>query len=233
MAQHDRRDGALERWSARCAANPFRDRRHLAGFQRARVISSYDLNISQDGGPAAALAARTTRERRPSTPASPATPTPSTRSRATPSGNEELAPGSADASTSAANPSPVVETLEPTSGPGGRRGRRSRGQRIPPGLSPLGRRRLRHRCQRDRPADGGRRFPGPRARALHDVTATNTGGCGWTFSKAWFTDFLMSIRRIPSTASSRTSSARASRPGAAAATTARHSVPAPRWRSSS
>jgi len=33
-------------------------------------------------------------------------------------------------------------------------------------------------------------FPALAPGALHDVTATNTGGCGWTSPKAWFADFL-------------------------------------------
>ncbi|MET0620207.1 MAG: S-layer homology domain-containing protein, partial [Thermoanaerobaculia bacterium] len=105
-------------------------------------------------------------------------------------GNEEAAPGAPDASTNAADPSPVVGSLEPTSGPAGGGNVDLTGNGFLAGLTlSVG----------GSPASGlaitdpqtmSAVFPGLAPGALHDVTATNTGGCGWTFPKAWFADFL-------------------------------------------
>ncbi len=105
-------------------------------------------------------------------------------------GNKEAAPASADASTSAANPSPVVETLEPTSGPAAGAGVDLAGSGFLSGLSlSVGGASATGVAVTD-PQTASATFPALAPGALHDVTATNTGGCGWTFPKAWFADFL-------------------------------------------
>ncbi len=106
-------------------------------------------------------------------------------------GNEESAPASADASTNAANPSPIVELLDPTSGlAGGGSSVELAGNGFLSGLTlSVGGTAATGVTVTD-PQTAGATFPTLAPGALHDVTATNTGGCGWTFPKAWFADFL-------------------------------------------
>ena len=192
MAQYDRRDPALERRSralppTSCSAIPTCT---WSGSDAHSGDSSYDLYISRqrtdrrssgcahDHGTVASYVGQ---------PGHTYAFYSIARDAA---GNEELAPGSADASTTAANPSPVVETLEPTSGPAAGAGVDLAGNGFLSGLSlSVGGASATGVSVTD-PQTAAAVFPALAPGALHDVTATNTGGCGWTFPKAWFTDFL-------------------------------------------
>jgi len=104
--------------------------------------------------------------------------------------NAEAPPASADASTNAANPSPVVDLLEPTSGSAAGASVDLTGNGFLAGLSlTVGGAPATGVTVTD-PQTASAAFPGLAPGALHDVTATNTGGCGWTSPKAWFADFL-------------------------------------------
>ena len=105
-------------------------------------------------------------------------------------GNEEALPAGADASTNAANPSPIVDALEPSSGPAGGTSVAFTGDGFLAGLSlTVGGVSATNVAVTD-PQTADATFPGLAAGTLNDVTATNTGGCGWTFPRAWFADFL-------------------------------------------
>ena len=105
-------------------------------------------------------------------------------------GNEEAAPGSADASTNAGNPSPVVDSLDPASGLAGGGSVDLFGDGFLSGMTlSVGGSTATGVTVTD-PQTMSAIFPALTPGALHDVTATNTGGCGWTFPNAWFADFL-------------------------------------------
>ena len=105
--------------------------------------------------------------------------------------NGEDFPASADASTNAANPSPIVGLLDPISGPAaGGSSVDLAGDGFLSGLTlSVGGSAATGVVVSD-PQTAHATFPALAPGALHDVSATNTGGCGWTFPKAWFADFL-------------------------------------------
>ena len=177
MAQHDRRDAALE--PGRAAAGEFllRDRRHLVGVRRALGrIELRPLRFARTAGRGSS-GARTTMGRRAVYLGHPGHTYAFYSIARDAAGNEEAAPAPP-------TPRPPPRTRAPSSScstrlPARRPAieRRPRRQRIPRRARPLGRRRLRHRCRGDRPADGQRHRSRPsRPELLHDVTATNTGG---------------------------------------------------------
>lgn len=104
-------------------------------------------------------------------------------------GNEEAPPASPDASTAVGSPTPLTDSLTPTSGPAAGASVTLTGSGFAAGASVMVGTEPASNVIVTGPTSLSATFPALAAGALYDVNTQNPGGCASTFEKAWLADF--------------------------------------------